>query len=63
MARIKIADLPKDAKLTKKERQTITGGPRLRGFPLAPWLLSGVIAAAVAVPVALHNSNSNDGDP
>ncbi len=43
--------------------QSQTLGQSWRGFKKVatnPWVIAGVVAAAVAIPVAIHNSNDDD---
>lgn len=37
------------------------GGGRIRGLLTNPWVIGGVVATAIAVPVAIHNSDDDSG--
>lgn len=39
-----------------------TGGGGLQALLTNPWVIGGVIATAIAVPVAVHNANIDDDD-
>ncbi len=34
-------------------------GPGLRNMLANPWVVGGIVAAAVAIPIAIHNANDN----
>ncbi len=55
MARIKIKDLPKNMIVSKEEMKKISGGygPVLNMIR-DPWIVAGIVATAIAIPVALH---------
>ena len=55
MARIQISDLPEDSEITREEMKKINGGFILSTLT-NPWVISGAIATAIAVPVAIHNA-------
>lgn len=62
MTRIKIDDLPKDQNISRTEMKRITGGGgiyqgRTMGFLTNPWVLGAVVATAIAVPLALDDSD------
>ena len=61
MARIKITDLPKDQKISRAEMKEIMGGyyPQggKRSFLTNPWALGAIVAAAIAVPLAIDDSD------
>lgn len=55
MARIKIKDLPKDMIINKAEMKQVLGGnPLFTRFPDTSWITAGIVATAIAIPVALH---------
>ena len=60
MARIKIKDLPKDMQVSQQEMRNVLGGytPALN-FLSSPWAVAGIVATAIAIPVAVHR----DTDP
>ena len=55
MARIKIKNLPKNMTVSKEEMKKISGGygPVLNMIG-NPWIVAGIVATAIAIPVALH---------
>jgi len=61
MARIKITDLPKDQRISRKEMKEITGGYYPQGgrwsFLKNPWVLGAIVATAIAVPLAIDDSD------
>jgi len=60
MTRIKINDLPKDQNISRLEMKRITGGYYQGGrlsFLTNPWILGSIVAAAIAVPLAIHDSD------
>lgn len=61
MARIKITDLPKDQKISRKEMKEIAGGYHPQGgkwsFLTNPWVLGAIVATAIAVPLAIDDSD------
>ncbi len=61
MARIKIKDLPRNKKIKPEEMRLIQGGGRFgRGrssFLSNPWVLGGIVAAAIAIPLAIHDDD------
>ena len=60
MARIKIKDLPKNITVSKEEMKKISGGyTSALNFLSSPWALAGIVATAIAIPVAVHR----DTDP
>jgi len=77
MPRIKINDLPKDKKLSRKEIKAIMGGsmtlrrvysgpapqrggePGGLGFLSNPLVLAGIVAAAIAIPLAIANDDDD----
>ena len=56
MARIQISDLPEGSEITQEEMKKITGGNTF-SFLKNPWVIAGTVAAAIAVPVAIHNDD------
>lgn len=65
MARIKINNLPKDYKLDPEQMKQIRGGWDTKragsglGFLANPLVLAGIVAAAIAIPLA-HASDDDD---
>jgi len=61
MARIKIADLPKDRKISREEMKGIMGGYSPQGrnwsFLRNPWVLGAIVTAAIAVPLTIADSD------
>jgi hypothetical protein len=62
MTRIKIEDLPRDQNISSTEMKRITGGGgfyqgRAINFFTNPWALGAVVAAAIAVPLAIDDSD------
>ena len=69
MARIKINDLPKNQKLSHKNMKEIMGGYSVQraysslkekprsNFLTNPWILGAAVAAAIAVPIAIDDSD------
>jgi hypothetical protein len=54
-----------DAALVIASDQTVRGqyGGRLRNWLANPWVIAGIVATAVAIPVALHNAQKDDATP
>jgi len=61
MARIEIKDLPKNKKIKQEEMRLIQGGGRYGfgglGFLANPWVLAGIVAAAIAIPLAVAHDD------
>lgn len=61
MTRIKINDLQKDHTISREEMKKITGGyyhrPGRLEFLTNPWVLGAIVATAIAVPLAIHDSD------
>ncbi|MBW2060986.1 MAG: hypothetical protein JRI95_05405 [Deltaproteobacteria bacterium] len=61
MPRIKIKDLPKDMTISKEDMKKVTGGDpgygRIGQYLSNPWVLSGVVATAIAIPLAIDNAD------
>ena len=59
MSRIKIEDLSKDREISKEEMKKISGGNPLSVFNRLsnPWILSSLVASAIAIPVAIHDAD------
>jgi len=61
MARIEITDLPKDRKISREEMKEITGGYYPQGGRLSfltnPWVLGAIVVTAIAVPLAIDDSD------
>jgi hypothetical protein len=55
MARIKIKNLPKNMTVSKEEMKKISGGyGQVLNMIRDPWIVAGIVATAIAIPVALH---------
>jgi hypothetical protein len=54
----------RDAALVIASDQTVRGqyGGRLRNWLANPWVIAGIVATAVAIPVALHNAHKDKGE-
>jgi len=64
MAKIKIHDLPKDYKLNPEQMKQISGGwtrtaTSSSDFLSNPWVLGGVVATAIAIPLALSSDDDD----
>lgn len=60
MTRIKINDLPKNQNISSAEMKRITGGydqGRRLSFLNNPWMIGAIVATAIAVPLALDDSD------
>lgn len=53
-----VATIPRLSPCKSKAQQV--SGNALRQLLSNPWIVGGIIGAAVAIPVAIHNSRSND---
>ena len=67
MARIKIKDLPRNKTMNQEEMKQIKAGGGIGssgsgfglGFLAKPWVLSGTVAAAIAIPLAISNDDDD----
>jgi hypothetical protein len=60
MTRIKVKDLPKNVTVSKADMKKVLGGnPLFTRFSDTPWILGGIVAAAIAIPVALHTDDDD----
>ena len=62
MSRITIKDLPKNQEITKREMKGVTGGfgrGGSLGWLTNPWALAGIVATAIAIPLATHDHDDD----
>ena len=62
MFRITIKDLPKGKEISKREMKDVTGGfgrGGSLGWLANPWVLAGIVATAIAIPLASHDDDDD----
>jgi hypothetical protein len=61
MPRIKITDISKSQKITREEMKKVMGGYSIQkrnpSFLTNPWVLGAVVATAIAIPLAIDDTD------